>query len=73
MSGLGRVVVGYRHTDPRRWKLDQSIREAGRCIAGCGFGVWFVPSGQSAVRDRDAQPICDDCYQLYKDEVQAEL
>jgi hypothetical protein len=73
MSGLGRVVVGYRQGDPRIGALwveyGHRALPSSRCIADCGATVWFVPSGQDAIRHRDAEVICDVCYRRYKDQV----
>lgn len=77
MSGLGRVVVGYRKHDRRRLQLidDYGVHSVAvrPCVAGCGYPVFFVASGQDAVRHRDAEVICQECYDLYKDQVLAEL
>lgn len=74
---LGRVVVGYRSNDRQRLRLIDEYGvhsvSVGRCIASCGYDVFFVQSGQDAVRFRDAQPICSVCYERDKHYVQAEL
>lgn len=77
MAGLRAVIVGYRHNDRRRLRLAgetglQSV-PIRKCVAGCGFPVYFVPSGQTAFRERDPEVICTECYELHKDQVQAEL
>ena len=75
MSGYGRVVVGYRFNDRRRFLLDGQeggMVRGGRCIS-CGADTFSVLSGQAAIRDRDAQIACDDCYQQHKHLMQAEL
>lgn len=76
MSGLGRVVVGYRNTR----ELQRMLRETGQqafptrpCVAGCGQTVYFVRSGFDAARYRDAEPICKGCYEESKDSVQVAL
>ena len=76
MSGLGRIVVGYRNNAA----LQRMLRETGQqafptraCAAGCGYTVFFVRSGFDAARYRDAEPICDRCYQEEKGSVQQAL
>lgn len=78
MSGLGRVVVGYR--DTQRQKLHELEHAHGlraiattQCVAGCGYVVKFVPSGYDAARYRDAVVICEPCYKENPDAVQAAL
>ena len=66
-TGLGRVIVGYREGDPRIRSLweDHGRRALPHkgCI-NCGAMTYFVESGQDAIRSRDPEPICDDCWQL---------
>lgn len=75
MSGLGRVVVGYRANDRRRLELIDrfgvAVVPVRNCVAGCGYPVYFTPSGIDAARTRDAEVICDQCYQAHKAEIQA--
>lgn len=77
MSGLGRLVVGYRKHDRRRLRLidEHGVQSVAvrKCVAGCGYPVYFVQSGLDAARTRDAEVICDECYQQHKDQVQDEL
>lgn len=76
MSGLGRVVVGYRKGDRRILQLEdqgQAVHETTRCAAGCGYPVFYVQSGWDAARFRDAEVICTECYELYKPEIQEAL
>ena len=76
MSGLGRVVVGYRKGDRRIHQLEdqgQPVRETTRCAAGCGYPVYYVASGYDAARSRDAEVICSECYETYKAEIQEAL
>lgn len=76
MASLGRVVVGYRRGDRRIQQiLDQelSVRETSRCAGGCGYAVYFAPSGYDAAWDRDAVVFCDDCYQRDKKEIEEAL
>ena len=66
MSGLGRVLVGYRQGDPKIQSLwdDYGHRALPykKCVADCGATVYFVPSGQDAIRTRDPEVICDVCW-----------
>lgn len=66
MARAERLIVGYRQGDPR---IGQLWTEHGRralphkqCLAGCGAVVWFVESGQDAIRSRDPEPVCDVCW-----------
>lgn len=66
MSGIGRLIVGYRDGDPRIRQLwlengQHAVPHKG-CI-NCGRMTWFVPSGQDAIRSRDPEPICEPCWQ----------
>jgi hypothetical protein len=77
VSGLGAVVVGYRHDARRLVRLKelyglQAIR-VGRCIGACGYDVFFYSGGVDAVRERDAQVICEQCKTHYHGEILAEL
>jgi hypothetical protein len=65
-GGIGSIIVGYREGDP---KIGELWRDHGRqalpykkCIADCGATVYFVQSGQDAIKTRDPQPICDVCW-----------
>lgn len=75
MSGLGRVVVGYRDGP----KLERLRRGQGqecfptRGCVGCGRTVFFVRSGFDAARYRDASPICEECFADDRDAVEAAL
>jgi len=77
MAGLGRIVVGYRQNDRRVQRLrDEFGIEAvvvRNCYAGCGYPVWFFSGGIDAVRERDAEVVCDECRQLYYPELMAEI
>ena len=76
MSRLGRVVVGYRPGDRRIRRAEdqgEAVRTTTRCAAGCGYPVLFTVSGYDAARYRDAEVICDNCYQENKAEIQEAL
>lgn len=66
MARIERIIVGYREGDPRIAELwEQHGRTAlphKKCIADCGAVVYFVESGQDAIRTRDPEPICDVCW-----------
>lgn len=75
MAGYGRVVVGWRFNDRRRHRPDELghlPQLAGKCI-GCGDPTYLMPSGIAAVVDKDAEIICDTCYQRDKHLVQEDL
>ena len=76
-GGLGRVVVGYREGDRRRHQLQAQFGITSvmvrKCVAGCGYPVYFYSGGIQAVRDRDAEVVCDECRQRYYPELMAEL
>lgn len=77
MAGYGRVVVGYREHDRRRLLLldkygIQSVAIR-KCMAGCGYPVYFFSGGVDAVRERDAEVVCDECRQRYYDHILAEV
>lgn len=77
MAGLGAVVVGYREGNRQIQRLKDEhgldAVECGKCIAGCNYPVYFVLSGRDAIRYRDAQIMCDECYDLYEAQIEAEL
>lgn len=66
MAPLGRIIVGYREGDPairQLWEIHGRIALPHRkCIADCGAMVYFVESGQDAIRSRDPEVICDVCW-----------
>lgn len=67
MARVERIIVGYPEGDPRIGALwsDHGRRALPhkRCIGGCGRVVYFVESGQDAIRSRDPEPICEQCWQ----------
>jgi hypothetical protein len=75
--GLGRVVVGYRANDRRRLQLLDTYGITSvpirKCMAGCGYDVYFYSGGVDAVRERDAEVVCDECRQRYYPEIMAEI
>jgi len=75
-GGIGRLLVGYRH-DHRmlRYYSDVGlpVRSVRRCIGGCGYEVFFNPSGITSAHEKDPEVICSECYARYKPEVQRAL
>lgn len=75
--GLGRIVVGYREGDRRMYKLrDQFGLEAvpvRRCMAGCGYPVYFYSGGIDAVREKDAEVVCMECKDQYYPDLMREI
>lgn len=76
-DGLGRVVVGYREGSRIIKQLEDTYGlhavKVRKCMAGCGYPVYFVPSGIDAVRDRDAEVVCVECKEQYYPEIMAEI
>jgi hypothetical protein len=74
--GIGRVVVGYRAHDRRRLRLqdDYGIQAVPvrRCMAGCGYLVYFYSGGIDAVKERDAEVVCAECKDQYYPEIMAQ-
>lgn len=78
MSGLEQVIVGYRDGDPRireLWEQHGHVAVPHKGCISCGRMTWFVPSGADTIRNRDPQPVCDDCWQdpRIKDAIYREL
>lgn len=69
MAGLERIVVGYRKGDRRMKLLEDTYGihavAVRNCMAGCGYPVYFYSGGIDAVRERDAEVVCDVCKELY--------
>lgn len=76
-GGIGRLVVGYRKGDRRVHQLrdDFGIHAVAvrKCIAGCGYPVYFFSGGIDAVREKDAEVICDECRQEHYGDLMAEI
>lgn len=70
MSGLGRVVVGYR-PDERGAHYPEAV-EVGKCV-GCSCPVYLVKSGQDAYMGRDPVLVCSYCNAENHDAIIAEL
>jgi hypothetical protein len=55
------LVVGYRSEDQRRYLMvPRAEIRAGRCVS-CRAEVFVNMNGASALRERDADPICVNC------------
>ena len=77
MSGIGRIVVGYRPGD-RRVNRNRELyglepRVIRSCMAGCGYPVFFYSGGVDAVSERDAEVVCSECRERYYPDLIAEL
>jgi hypothetical protein len=76
VTGLERVVVGYRKGDRRIYRLEhehgQIAVRVGKC-ASCGWPTHFVKSGQDAYMQRDPEILCEECYKRYERDIVAEL
>lgn len=77
VSGSGQLLVGYREHSRRRLELidrfgvdSVAIKP---CVADCGYPVFFVDSGVQTYRKRDPDVICEECFALYRPQVEAEL
>lgn len=77
MSGLGRIVVGYRPGDRRVQKNREQFglepRMIRNCMAGCGYPVYFYSGGVDAISERDAEVVCSECKERYYPELMAEI
>lgn len=77
MAGIERVVVGYRKGSRRVRELEDRFGlhavAVRNCMAGCGYPVYFYSGGIDAVRERDAEVVCEECKALYYPEIMAEL
>lgn len=65
MSGIENVIVGYRDGSPRiaeLWEVHGHRTVPHRGCMACGRMTWFVPSGVDAIRSRDPEVICDECW-----------
>lgn len=55
------IVVGFRPEDSRRYRMiPKADIRAGRCVV-CRVEVYVNANGASALRERDADPICKYC------------
>lgn len=74
---IERLVVGHRHGSRKIQKLadDFGIHcvAVRKCIAGCGYPVYFASGGIDAARDKDAEVICEECKAEFYADIVAEL
>ena len=77
MTGIGRIVVGHREGSRKVYELADlygiNCVAVRKCYAGCGYPVYFASGGIDAVRERDAEVICEECKQLYYRDLIIEL
>lgn len=77
MAGIERIVVGHREGSRRVQQLrDLYGLEAvavRKCYAGCGYPVYFYSGGIDAVRERDAEVVCQECRDQYYPELMKEV
>jgi hypothetical protein len=77
MPGIERIVVGWREGSRKVNELRDTFGihavAVRKCMAGCGYPVYFASGGIDAVRDRDAEVICQECRDLYYPELIKEL
>jgi hypothetical protein len=77
MSGLERIVVGHRKGSRKVQMLEDQFGlhavAVRNCMAGCGYPVYFYSGGIDAVRERDAEVVCEECRQQYYPELMAEI
>ena len=77
MSGIGRIVVGHREGSREIHRLAdlyglQAVKVR-KCMAGCGYPVYFYSGGIDAIRERDAEVVCVECKQQYYPELMREI
>ena len=68
------LVVGYRREQlaERFAKIPVADIVGGRCIS-CSAPVYFNAFGVSAIRERDADVVCERCEKLYSAEINRAL
>jgi hypothetical protein len=71
------IVVGHREGSRKIYELKElygiNCVMVRRCMAGCGYPVYFASGGIDAVREKDADVICTECKEHYYPEIMAEL
>lgn len=77
MSGIGRIVVGHREGSRKVQQLADLYGihcvKVRKCMAGCGYPVYFASGGIDAVRERDAEVVCEECKERYYPDLMAEI
>jgi hypothetical protein len=69
VSGLGRVIVGFRPNRRRESYYEDhgvplvTIRA---CAAACGYPVLVLPGGLATMHEKDPEVVCEECAALYK-------
>jgi hypothetical protein len=65
-GGLHNVIVGYRAGSPKialLWEEYGHRAVPHRACMACGRVAYFVQSGVDAIRSRDPEVICDECWE----------
>lgn len=77
MTGIGRIVIGHREGSRKVAYLRDTygLRAVAvrKCYAGCGYPVYFYSGGVDAIRDRDAEVVCEECGHLYYADLMKEV
>lgn len=67
------IVVGFLKDDLRRFrKIPVADIDGGRCIS-CSKPVFFNLFGVSAIREKDADVVCDQCERRYQADIDRAL
>lgn len=67
------IVVGFLEGDTRRhFKIPKADIVGGKCIS-CGKPVYFNLFGVSAIREKDADVVCDHCERRYGADIDRDL
>lgn len=77
MSGIGRIVIGHREGSRKVQQLADLYGlhavKVRKCMAGCGYPVYFYSGGIDAIRERDAEVVCEECGRQYYAELLKEV
>lgn len=77
MAGLERIVVGHREGSRKVAYLKDTFGlhavAVRKCMAGCGYPVYFYSGGIAAVAERDAEVVCEECKELYYADLMREV
>ena len=66
MPGFENLIVGYRDGSPQiayLWEQHGHRALPHRSCMSCGRMTWFVQSGVDAIRSKDPEVICDECWE----------
>lgn len=71
------IVVGHREGSRRVRELADRYGihcvMVRKCMAGCGYPVYFASGGVDAIREKDAEVVCTECKERYYPEIMTEL